>query len=75
MLPVFKPHIRTNLKGKISEVSEALRHMKVVDVVCDAPVWRMLRNTLAYFVFLLAELDSRRCETVVVRMARVELEN
>jgi len=34
----------------------------------------MLRNTLACFVFVLAQLDSRRCETEVARIARVEME-
>ena len=53
-----EPDTGTNLKGEISEVLEALRHVKVVEVVCHPPFWRMLRKNLANFVFLLAEFDT-----------------
>jgi len=70
----YYPDTGTNLKVKISEGSEALRHMKFDEAVCQPPVWRMLRKSLHYFVFFLAELDTRKCERVVAKMACVEKE-
>jgi hypothetical protein len=34
----------------------------------------ILRTTSVYFAFLLVALDSRKCETVVAKMACVEME-
>jgi hypothetical protein len=67
-----EPDTGTKLKGKNRGGSEALRLAKAVEVVCPPPVWRMLRRTLAYFGFLLAELDTRNCERVVAKMACME---